>query len=38
MILFTFMENWAQRVQRRWQPVPVSVGTEGEKQNKAGGF
>lgn len=37
MILFTFLENWAERVQHRWQSVPVSVGTEWEKQNKAGG-
>lgn len=37
MILFTFMENGAELVQHRWQPVPVSVGTEWEKQNKTGG-
>lgn len=24
-------------LQHRWQPVPVSVGTEGEEENKAGG-
>lgn len=36
-MLFTFVGTKLSLVQHRWHSVPMSVGTEGEEKNKAGG-